>query len=265
MTSPRPALRGLGVCLLCSISAVSRADERSGSRKLPEPVLAETITDIDGAEAGEVEFDAVVSTARSRRHERSWQSALEVEWRATERLGLALQGGAAGTSREGNAGPGMRAGASWMVLRDFARDLYLQAELNVRIVDGARGLADVDVSDAALPISFGLRWGIRLAPLTLRAGLGGQVDPQRAHDRPFWQSIAILLAPGSDARIGFTGIEILADWAYEHPLAIAPDLQLDGARYGLPIRLGLAVPWKPRAASDEPSLGVYVRIIVEVE
>src|SRR2546425_5121584 len=58
--------------------------------KMPEPLLTESITDLDGARAGEVEVDVNGLVLRRTSAVRQWQTSVEVEWRALERLGLAL-------------------------------------------------------------------------------------------------------------------------------------------------------------------------------
>src|SRR5207245_9399025 len=61
--------------------------------RMPEPLLTESITDLDGALAGEVEIDVSASVLRRATGPGQWQSSVEVEWRAVERLGLALERG----------------------------------------------------------------------------------------------------------------------------------------------------------------------------
>ena len=63
---------------------------------MPEPVLEESITDIDRDEAGELEADAIAGGTRSGDGVRRWQSSVEVEWAATRDLGVALESGASG-------------------------------------------------------------------------------------------------------------------------------------------------------------------------
>jgi hypothetical protein len=58
-------------------------------------------------------------------------------------------------------------------------------------------------------------------------------------------------------------VEGIVDGSWSSPFFVAPDLVADLAPIGLPARLGLAIPWAPGAGSSQPSLGVYLRLIVE--
>src|SRR2546429_3571929 len=49
--------------------------------RMPEPLLTESITDLDGALAGEVEIDVSASVLRGTTGPGQWQSSVEVEWR----------------------------------------------------------------------------------------------------------------------------------------------------------------------------------------
>src|SRR2546430_7009301 len=57
--------------------------------RMPEPLLTESITDLDGALAGEVEIDVSASVLRGTTGPGQWQSSVEVEWRGVEGLGPA--------------------------------------------------------------------------------------------------------------------------------------------------------------------------------
>src|SRR5216684_1877339 len=79
--------------LLCSSSGVAAPTERAERRKfgaMPEPVLGESITDIDGSEAGEVEVDLTGVVGRAG-GAKLWQGSVEIESRVTDRLGLEIE------------------------------------------------------------------------------------------------------------------------------------------------------------------------------
>lgn len=59
--------------------------------EMPEPILVESITDLDTQRAGELELE--VGTSTLSKHG-SWATRLEAEWRVTGRLGLMLEAGA---------------------------------------------------------------------------------------------------------------------------------------------------------------------------
>ena len=87
--------------LLSGIPSASARDDRVGSAghsKMPEPLLTESITDLDGLDANEVELDGNAFGGRSAAAATVWQSSLEAEWRALERLGLALEVGLSGAT-----------------------------------------------------------------------------------------------------------------------------------------------------------------------
>src|SRR2546427_9903350 len=59
--------------------------------KMPEPLLTESITDLDGARAGEVEVDVNGLALRRTSAVRQWQTSVEAEWRGLGRLGRDLR------------------------------------------------------------------------------------------------------------------------------------------------------------------------------
>src|SRR5207245_9226545 len=58
--------------------------------RMPEPLLTESITDLDGALAGEVEIDVSASVLRGTTGPGQWQSRVEVTRVALESLGIYL-------------------------------------------------------------------------------------------------------------------------------------------------------------------------------
>src|SRR4051812_42505740 len=104
------------VTALCLASGTAVA-QVPGRHPMPEPLLAESVTDIDSSEAGELELD--VSAARTSPG-RTWLAAAEVEWRALERLGLALEVGAGLDAAARSEDPmSVRLAAAFVLLHDF--------------------------------------------------------------------------------------------------------------------------------------------------
>ncbi len=99
---------------------------------MPEPLLGESITDLDGTEAGELEVDV---TGLSRRPGDLWTGELEVEWRALTRLGLSLEAGAAHQGAGSGVATSLRPSASFVLFHDPVRDLHLMLDASVRLLE----------------------------------------------------------------------------------------------------------------------------------
>src|SRR3989475_12424758 len=97
--------------------------------KMPEPLLTESITDLDGARAGGVEVDVNGLVLRRTSAVRQWQTSVEAEWRALERLGLALVLGV-GRVLDGATSPAIsvRLAAGWVWTPSQPHGLHLLAE-----------------------------------------------------------------------------------------------------------------------------------------
>src|SRR5580692_6929613 len=106
------------------LAVADTAAERAGN--IPEPIVAETITDIDGVTGGEVEVDL---TGYATSHVQS--ASLEVEWRVFSRLGVELE---AGLGDESSGWDGdLRLGASIPLVHYHG--FHLMAEGGGRILD----------------------------------------------------------------------------------------------------------------------------------
>ena len=231
---------------------------------VPEPILGETVTDIDGVEAGEVEVEANGSVLRALRGgARALDTSLEVEWLAARAFGLRLEPALSQDLAAGgatSAGAGATAGTSWKWLQDFQHDLYADAELTARAPWGASGL--VQPGDPELPVALDARAALRRGALTLRASLGvGILGP--AEHLPLRGSAAALLPFEPSGRFGFWGIEIDADGARDTPFIAALDVVPNFEPAGLPLRIGLALPWAVGARDDRPSVGFFLRVFYE--
>ena len=233
--------------------------------RMPEPLLTESITDLDGAVTGEVEIDVGASALRRANGPGQWQSSVEVEWRALERLGLALELGV-GRVLDSARSPAIsvRPAASWVLIHSQPLDCHLMAEVSARI----SGDATEDVQDpgeAAMPLSGGLRFGIRNGWLTVRTFLGAGAGSHSAHAVPLRAQAAVLAELGGKGRLGFAGFEVDTDWARRTPLTVAANLILRGGTLQVPFDLGIAVPWTPQSRYGDGSIGVLVRLILEFD
>jgi len=230
---------------------------------VPEPILAETITDVDGSEAGEIELEANGSLMRAARGGAfAADSSLEMEWLVTRLLGLRVEptlsrdgdGSSAGTQA------GVSGGASWKLLQDFQRQLHVQAEVVGRAPWDESPI--IQPGDPALPVAFDVRAALRRGPLTMRGsagvGFGGS-----AVGAPLRASAALMAPFEETGRIGYWGVELDVDGARRTPLLVALDLVPNFAPAGIPLRLGLALPWSIGAPDDRPSLGLFLRVFYE--
>ncbi len=124
---------------------------------LPESFLTESATDIDAAEAGEIEYEANLASVGARAGgAHATLTSLEVEWRALKELGLRLEpsfarivdpGSVSGRDQFGVAG-----GIAVGLFHDFARDLHLQAELLGRTPESANARV-FEPGETELPVA----------------------------------------------------------------------------------------------------------------
>ncbi len=233
--------------------------------KMPEPLLTESITDLDGTHAGEVEIDLNGAASRRTSAPRQWQSSVEIEWRALERLGLALDLGVGGVLDAASSPVvSFRPAASWVLLHSQPLDFHLMAEASGRILQDATNDPQEPGEGTSL-VSGGLRAGIRRGWLTVRTFLGAGAGGRSARSVPLRAQAAVLAEFGRDGRLGFAGFEMDADWSRPEPVTVAPNFVLHGAPVHVPFDLGIAAPWTPRSRYGNASIGLLVRVIVELD
>jgi hypothetical protein len=233
---------------------------------MPEPILEETTTDIDGSEPGELEVEADAMLLRSRQGGAyDLHLAPELEWLATRRLGLKVEPffeRSAEATRPASSSAGVGVGSSWKLVQDFEHDFRLQMELAGRAPTDVA--TTVEPGASPLPLSLDLRSGLRLGAWTLRDSLGVSMGGPAAHF-PLRGSAALLTQVEPTGRVGFWGLEIEADGARADPLVAALELVPDLLPAGVPLAFGLVLPYSVGGTGTSPSYGILVRLFVESE
>ena len=232
---------------------------------LPEALLTESATDIDAEEAGELEFEANAGSMGARAGgRRATFTSLEVEWRVLREVGLRLEPsyaripGVGGS--EGSDDFGVGGALAFGLFHDFPRDLHLQAELVARTPEG--GDARIfEPSEAELPFAADLVAAARTGRWTWRGTIGAEAGGSFAH-APAHTDLVVLTPFADDARFGFFGLEVRADWARAAPLVLAPDIVAVAVPLGLPFTLSVALPVNVGAGATDPSYGIFVRLML---
>jgi hypothetical protein len=242
------------ICLLAVAAvmhpATTVADDAPERRRMGEPLLVESTTDIDAEESGEVEVDVLAGHTG-----RGFAASAEVEWRATTRLGLAAEvdGGSEVTDNV-NA----RAAVAWAILHDYERDLHAQAFLRVRLPFDFERAAPLDPVDSALPLTAGVHGAFRHGMVNVRGEFGVEAGPGGPSPVSVRGAAALLL----DGSIGFVGVDVMGDLARPSPWAIAPEAVLASTGLGLPLRVGVALPVTLSASRN---VGVVLGIVAELK
>ncbi len=228
---------------------------------LPESLLTESATDLDATEAGELEIEANVSSVGARRGgAHTTATSLEAEWRFLRPLGLRVEPSFSHVSPGARDVFGLDAALALGLFHDFEHDAHLQLELLGRVPRGDDAPA-FEPGETQLPAAADLVGAWRYDRFTLRATVGGEAGATAAH-APLHTDLALLTGVLRDARFGFVGLEARADWARATPLVLAPDLVADASAIGVPLRLGVALPWNVGANAGTESFGVFVRLIL---
>jgi hypothetical protein len=233
-------------------------------RPLPESLLTESTTDIDAAQAGELEIEAnLAKTAARRGGAEATFTSLEIEWRILEELGARVEPSYArfvdtgGTSTQNSFG---LAGALAVgVFHDEPLGLHVQGEIAARTSESAAARV-FEPSETELPYSADVLAAVRRDRWTLRATVGAEAGGSFAH-APIHTDLALLTGVTSDEHFGFVGLDVRADWARQAPLVLAPEVVADLEPLGLPFRLGVALPLNVAAEPTSTSFGLFVRIL----
>lgn len=236
-----------------------------GGPPVPEPLLTETVTDIDGCNVGEFEVELNGSELGSLHGGAfSRQTSAELEWLTTRRFGLRLEptfSRSVETPRgEANSAFVFDAAVSGKILQDTLRQIYVQGEVAARLPWTTERAADP--GDSALPLVFDVRSALRRSRWTLRGSVGAAAGG-RSERIPLRGSAAILTGFGASERYGFWGLEADVDATRKNPTVLALNLVPQLAAIGFPCRLGLAIPWVIGAGEARPSTGIFLRILFE--
>ncbi len=249
--------------LLCFCDAGALANSREDPRRLgpmPEPVLGESVTDIDGTQAGELEVDLTALVGRGS----SWAASVAIETRVLDWLGLEAE---LGYSRLSTAGQldrelELRLLACLSLFHDFERGLHGQVEI------GGRLFGDPDLGpnlgEPRAPISTGVRLGLDRRWWTLRLGLGAALGSGSAHEIPAWASATAFLNLGRD-RWTSLGLDGEADWSRRNPFTLAPTLLVDGRILHWPGRLAVVAPYGFATGGADAWFGLVLRLIGEFD
>jgi hypothetical protein len=252
-------VRGLTIAVVLTGGGAGAGEPKRSA--MAEPLIGETITDIDGDEPGEGEIDGTAWGAGWPRGIAYGLGELEGELKLTKRVGAAIAIESSG-DRSGGAGLGIRAGASLGLLHDFRHDFHLQLEATVQLFEAERG-SDGGIELEA-PYRAGLRAGYRHHGwLTLRAGAGLAFGGPRTV--PLWVELALLGEWGPVERRSFAGVEVLGDFAARLPIIVIPEIAIGLRIHRLPVRVGVGLPITLGYARSDYSLGGLFRLIFEVE
>jgi hypothetical protein len=235
---------------------------------LPESILTESATDIDADEAGELEFEANLSRVGARTGGAfATLASVELEWRALRRVGLRLEPAYAHVTPSGATRGrdvfGFGGALAFGLWHDFQRDQHLQLELLARTADHGPGPV-FDPGESELPAALDLVGAQRFGRFTLRATAGAEAGGQFAH-APAHTDLCLLTGIANDARFGYVGLELRADWASPAPLVLAPEVISDLVPLALPLRIGLALPFNIGTSAAAPSYGLFLRVILLTE
>jgi hypothetical protein len=248
------------VLLAVLYGSLARGDQR-GKGPMAEPLIGETITDIDGDEAGEGEVDGTAWGNTRLRAPAFGLGELELEIKLTRRIGIAVAVEASGDPSSAFQAVGVRVGAALGLLHDWRHDLHLQLEATARAFEAERSDGDRVESDA--PYRVGLRAGYRHVWLTLRAGAGLSFGGERL--APVWLDLAILGEWGRPRGRSFAGVEMVSDFSLRIPVVVIPEIAIGFAARRFPLRVGAGVPIGVGYRARDCSFGGLLRLILEVE
>jgi hypothetical protein len=226
-------------------------------------VIEENITDVDGTRVGTLEVDlAGAALAPHGTGSGSWSSELEAEWRPIDRLGVGASLSAEGTTT--GLGPDTaksvfpRVAASYVIVRDRTRKIFLQPEAFARYEGSG---ASRELTDSALPYGVGVRFATEIGRLTLRSSLFAEAGGPAAR-APIRQG-GVFLVKCVDARVGvYLGGELIEDFARTTPTMVVPELLLLARVFDQPMRLGAGVP-AVLGAGSKHEIGVVFRLVFE--
>jgi hypothetical protein len=261
--------------IVAVVAAAHAAWADAGDDKLPlaEPIIGESISDIDATEAGETEISVIGAAAwRADDGAIMWGSELEVETRANAKLGVSAEVDLGGVVNGDPSEPAhefsTRFAAAYSILQDFKHDLHVQLFGSARISfaseeEAARNpVLAFDPSVSSLPYVVGLHAGWRRGRLNLRATLtGGFGAPLNV---PLAANVAVLVQ-GATRRINyFWGAEVNADGSRFAPFMVLPEASIEFLVGDVPLRIGALVPLIVGHSQSTFAAGGLLRIMISL-
>lgn len=247
---------------------VVRAEEGAVLERppMPEPIFTESVTDLDGYEVGEVEFDVNGAELRARHGgARLVQTSVEAEWKVWSRLGLRLEPSFSSTWASLASPPssrfGLRGAVGWALVHDFEHDFHLQVEAGGRLLEDVPPMFEVQPGESVAPFTADLKAAIRRWGWTVRASAGTEVGQGIVH-APMRLQGALLRNFSEALPVGYYAVEVDSDWGRSTPVVVALNLWADLTSFGAPIRLGVAVPVIVGAGESDLFTGVYLRLVI---
>jgi hypothetical protein len=236
---------------------------------MAEPLLGESVTDIDSDEPGETEIDFTGLTQHSGKSATWGGGAIELELRVTRRLGVSFEIGLTGGLNQGLFGD-LSAAGSYAVWHDFRRQLHLQIEARALALDTQfASPKQRTIPEAEAPqFAFGLRGAWRWHWLTLRFGFGPSIGPSEA--APFWADLAVFgewswRSAVTRGLVSFAGVEAVTDWSNTTPVVVNPQIVFAFLLGEVPTRIGLGVPVYVANRGYGPFVGGLLRVLLELD
>jgi hypothetical protein len=228
---------------------------------LPESLLTESATDVDAAQAGEIEFEAnLVAVGARSGGTHAMVASVEAEWRVLRDVGLRLEPSYAWVvHRSGRSEFGVSGAIALGVLHDLRQDVHAQVELLGRTAESVDSTI-LSPEETVLPYALDFVGAARRGRWTLRATIGVEAGGHFEY-APVHTDAALLTPFLSDDRFGFFGVEVRADWARKTPLVIAPDFVAFTTPLGLPFSVSLALPVNIGAGATTASFGFFARLM----
>ena len=185
-------------------------------------------------------------------------TSLEAEWRAASLVGFVVEPSVSVPLATGESTDfGLRTGVAVALWRDFVHDFYLQGEAVARL--GPTGLSSrQDPGEASLPYDLDVRGAFRRGRWTVRGNLGAETDAETFGVRA---GAAFMLAVGRDQKAGFVAVEADMDSFRANFMTLALNLSVDAE----PLRFQLATPWTPSLGQTPASIGIVLRVLVELD
>jgi hypothetical protein len=250
------------VALLAGPAGAVEVEPRNRREAIAEPLVGETVTDIDAEEVGEVEVDLTLLGA-SRYDRTSFGSGeLEAEAKLTSRIGVSIAVELAGDQKSAVGAAGLRLAASCALFHDRAHDVHLQLEAAARVFESDL-LAEPTRIDDAAPYEVGLRAAWRRGAFTSRLGLGLSIGG--VESVPLWFDVALLGEWGRHGRRSFAGLELLTDWSSNVPLTAIPEVAVGFQLGDVPLRIGVGMPLAVGYRWGDLSVGALLRVMLELD